>query len=582
MRVVIYLLLLIFSFNLCWADNIGWEVGATYPNNDFYIDLQASDGYSIYIDAKAPLKYTCTVAGNPSNATFMGEKAAYKGYPDSQWRGRYYGRTYLYANKTYEDKLISIIAGNSEYWLDIHSYENATQWYLQGQAPWGSKKYGIDDPQGRLMADIGCCCTMYAMLLSQCGVPTDPGQLNAWLQTHSGYARGKKSSGKVNVLPNKVVAYARSRGHSVVFKRGVPVKEALTRGLATGMTVKNGGHFVVAYARSSNPDGIRIYDPMGRTTNSTGYSGVGEGDTRCLYEGGSSVKGYSSSMLNVNALTPDSSESLLGNSTINACVDDEQIIISLLSNGGAVLATSEINVIEDANGVISQEGSTLEYTQVNRGNYILRIVGPVGRSYNIELREYDLDNDEKFQILTGVIPASGSIDIPFFHETPVGFSAPTSLKSLTVGSTIFFDTGFLTANVPGGFIVQAERIPAVYVEWSSPITPGCKTTKIIGTVAVKADGTKYLKATYVEYMYWFTGSPKLTFTSLEYLNSTFNTLVKTIGTVTSKTAGGFVLDNKVTVVSTLAPLVGDKKVFTGVFYQSKFYVSDMDYLPEYW
>lgn len=288
------------------------------------------------------------------------------------------------------------------------------QWWLQKEpAPWANDPYG--NPRtvsGVKMKQKGCCVTCAAMQLTGWGFYITPGELNAVLRARSdGYA-GE------SVNWSAIEKYTKEEGYPFRMRRGTPTKEALLRGMSVQTKLSHRGHWVVPYQWYNGDDTYVIYDPMGRTTFSTGgYGELKESDTRMLYP-----RGFSSTPVAQSATVPTPDKSELRSYGSSACVawSQDASVVLRLRQGAGVVAESEIEYTEnDETGEETADEALLNLGDLQSGNYTLDIVGTPGQPYDVTLWTYSFDSDQVVdQIYTGIMPSEGVVHVEFQHESP--------------------------------------------------------------------------------------------------------------------------------------------------------------------
>jgi hypothetical protein len=184
---------------------------------------------------------------------------------------------------------------------------------LPNRPEWYNHVYG-NYPDGdtyNIVGRWGCNTTSNAMIINyyaqQSGLPhwTDPGLLNSWLRTNSGY------NAEHGVIYGKVAEYAWKQGEIKLTLTGIgsPDSQRLDAHLCSGhpamlrVTTSYGSHFVVAVGKTTinGTDTYLLHDPIwGQTTLLEQYGGIYQ--AAYYYQGGNSV--VNRSMLEVSAHSP--------------------------------------------------------------------------------------------------------------------------------------------------------------------------------------------------------------------------------------------------------------------------------------
>jgi regulation of enolase protein 1 (concanavalin A-like superfamily) len=153
--------------------------------------------------------------------------------------------------------------------------------FKQGASPWGDDPYG-EGGVHLTIADKGCALTSAAMMISQQGAYTTPGDLNTWLQSHAGY-----KGPSVNWV--EVGTYARIHGVTLYYHGRFPRTSSTDDELETLVCEMNtpvvldvsglGGtdsHFVLATGRDSGGSWA-INDPAFNRSSLASYGNTYRG-----------------------------------------------------------------------------------------------------------------------------------------------------------------------------------------------------------------------------------------------------------------------------------------------------------------
>jgi hypothetical protein len=241
----------------------------------------------------------------------------------------------------------------------------------------------------------------------QSGLPqrTDPGLLNSWLRTNSGY------SAEHGVIYGKVSEYAWKQGGIKLTLTGIgsPDNQRLDAHLCSGhpamlrVTTSYGSHFVVAVGKTvmNGTNTYLLHDPIwGQTTLLERYGGIYQ--AAYYYQGGNSL--VNRSMLEVSAHSPVQLlvTDPLGRKTGYDPRSGE--IWKEIPN--ADYLTENIN---EPDGKRLADSKLLLIPQPIPGSYLVQIIGYSAGPYTVDVIQTDVLGNTKTESFAGSTQ-TGSVD----------------------------------------------------------------------------------------------------------------------------------------------------------------------------
>lgn len=395
--------------------------------------------------------------------------------------------------------------------------------FQQRDERWRNDPYG-DRGQSTIGAH-GCflCCTCNA--LNAIGIGVTPKELNRYMRDNHGY-----SGLLVNL--NVVESYARKVHNTVITAKdagdNTSIRELMLRTFVYPWTHGNSGHWVNTICfRGFHGTAAQILDPMGRSNQMPYGSKYGSlyGSGRAIYlawnpktkssawNGATSLTG-SSLLAESHWMLDDSSFETSTNQTkanlisqtegdtqderqsgiavptwlgshITAWASTSNVALHLICAGKEV-AVSQQEVIENGEtDEMTDCGTFLGLTNQPPGDYILRIQGLAGTSYEGNICLSSDSADVQFIPFSGILSESGSAEIAFTHQCLGWYDEIGPINNMYVGTNILVDDGVITAIVPGGFWMQPVQhtFPAVFVQWNEPVSALTRVRDLQGVIA---------------------------------------------------------------------------------------------------
>jgi len=436
---------------------------------------------------------------------------------------------------------------------------------------------------------VGSQLTGYATYLTDDTAPwgwdhevfVTPPMVNNWLK---GASDGYIGEGLIN--PLSILRYMRhldatdicySNSSNKGCRTGLPIKEVMHRNFARFIDVKD-GHWVpiLSYQVNKKADGSGVllrhrmvdtdYKRKGSWVVEESYGDMDE-------EGRNTIIFYSRLDWELyrswGGCYPPGFETNWGYSGIYAGTTDPGVTKIELLRGSKVIATS-INekIRNDETGQVVISGQMLAYTWLPQDTYRIRVTG----SGDVKVFVYDKDGNPSGYTFAG--SRNRYHTIPYCANADLG-EASKVFYDLALGSSIRVYGGQVTGVVEGGFYIRPilSLVPSIFVK--SDVVPISYTriSQVEGTVAEEA-GQRFIDASYVQ-VQSYPYSYKPVGVVPERVSTTFHTLCRTVGRVTSVGTREFVLNNCLTVKSDALVSVSDLVVVEGVEHRGKFYANDV-------